>query len=104
MATKEQQAALARIMGGIKKNYGKESVQGLTLDVSKPVVHDVIPTGVEVLDHHILGIGGLKRGRMYEWYGAEGAGKTSMGYQIAAQNQRLGGLVLWVDSEQAFDV
>jgi len=37
---------------------------------------EVLPTGIEVLDHHILRLGGLPVGRILEVYSEEGAGKA----------------------------
>lgn len=55
-------------------------------------------TGLDVLDHYVLGRGGMPRGRILELYGAEGSGKTSFGYKQIAQVQRVGGIGVWIES------
>lgn len=55
-------------------------------------------TGIDVLDHYVLGRGGHPRGRILEIYGPEGSGKTSFGYQSVAAAQRVGGIGVWAES------
>jgi recombination protein RecA len=60
-----------------------------------------IATGFARLDE-ALG-GGLPRGCIIELYGPSSCGKTSVALQIAAETQRAGGLVAWIDAERAFN-
>jgi len=55
-------------------------------------------TGIDVLDHYVLGRGGHPRGRILELYGPEGSGKTSFGYQSIAMAQSVGGVGVWAES------
>lgn len=59
------------------------------------------PSGVPQLD---LAIGrpGWPAGRMAEVFGFEHSGKTSLVLSAAAQIQRMGGHVVWIDCERAF--
>ena len=59
-----------------------------------------IPTGAISLDL-ALGCGGFPRGRVIELYGAEGSGKTSLALSVAANAQKQGGTVAFVDAENA---
>jgi recombination protein RecA len=59
-------------------------------------------TGCIGLDE-VFGCGGLPHGRIIEIYGAESSGKTTMTLFIAAQLQRQGKKIAFVDVEQAFD-
>lgn len=61
-----------------------------------------IPTGLAQLEL-ALGRDGYPAGRIVELYGFEMSGKTSLAMLAAAQVQRLGGVVLWVDSEHSWD-
>ena len=61
----------------------------------------VVSTGVASLDV-ILG-GGFYLGKIYELYGEESAGKTTLSYQIMSEFQKLGGVVLLLESESSFD-
>lgn len=63
---------------------------------------DFIPTGAVTLDL-ALGIGGVPRGRIVEIYGPEASGKTTVALHIAAEAQKLGGIVAFIDAEHALD-
>lgn len=70
------QAARDAVVAAIRKGFGKHSV-GLLGEGGDSEVVEVIPTGIAVIDHYVLGCGGLPRGRMVEVYSEEGGGKTS---------------------------
>jgi recombination protein RecA len=61
-----------------------------------------VSSGNLALDH-ILGVGGFPRGRTVELSGLSQAGKTTVGCQVAAEAQRNGETVVYVDFEQALD-
>jgi len=63
---------------------------------------DAIPTGSIGLDH-ILGIGGLPRGRIVEIYGPEASGKTTLTLHLTAQAQKMGLACAFIDAEHALD-
>jgi len=63
--------------------------------------NSAISTGVGAMDV-ILG-GGYFLGKIYELYGEESAGKTTFTYQNMAEFQKLGGVVLLLESESSFD-
>lgn len=90
-------AAIARL----EKIYGKGIVQPLGGGAS--VKCDSISTGILPLDAAV-GVRGLPRGRITEIYGPESAGKTLIALQTAAEVQRSGGLVAYIDVEHALDV
>lgn len=101
MATKRKDAA-ERIQAAINKEFGKGAVQLLREGaLDKP--REVIPTGIDVFDHYVLGVGGLPVGRVVELYAEEGAGKTSLGHSFIAAAQRAGGAGVLVETEHAFD-
>lgn len=93
---KSLEEALARI----EKNYGKGAI--MNMDGTNKVKVDVIPTGCLALDQ-ALGIGGVPRGRIVEIYGPESSGKTTLALHIAAEAQRAGGIVAFIDAEHALD-
>lgn len=64
-------------------------------------VGSAVSTGVGALDV-ILG-GGYFLGKIYELYGEESAGKTTLSYQNMVEFQKLGGVVLLLESESSFD-
>lgn len=63
---------------------------------------EVITVGNMAIDH-IIGVGGLPRGRSIELFGPPSSGKTTTALQVAAQAQRDGHNILYLDYEQAMD-
>ncbi len=100
MLEKNKQAALKTAISQLEKKYGVGTL--MRLGDSPQKVVDAIPTGAFNLDI-ALGIGGIPRGRVTEIYGAEASGKTTLALHIAAETQKLGGLVAFIDAEHALD-
>ena len=100
---KEKNKALDLAIASIEKQFGKGSImkleQGKSLFENVPVYS----TGSLTLDK-ALGIGGLPKGRIVEIYGPESSGKTTLALSTAAQAQKAGGTVAFVDAEHALDV
>lgn len=100
-ATPEQkEQALKTAIGRIEKTYGKGAVMKLGERTNQSVEH--ISTGSLGVDI-ALGIGGLPRGRIIEVYGAESSGKTTLALHVAAEAQKIGGTVAFIDVEHALD-
>ena len=103
---KDKQAALDKAkalelaISQIEKSFGKTAISKLGDNVVKQV--ECIPTGALSLDL-ALGIGGIPRGRVIEIYGPEAGGKTTLSLHIAAQAQKNGGIVAFIDAEHALD-
>jgi recombination protein RecA len=93
--------ALNAALSQIEKQFGKGSVMRLGDNVTAQQV-EVISTGSLGLDI-ALGIGGLPRGRVVEIYGPESSGKTTLALSVAAEAQRKGGAVAFIDAEHALD-
>jgi len=74
----------------------------MKLGSKKTIEVPVIPTGSIALDA-ALGIGGIPRGRAIEIYGKEASGKTTLALHIAAESQKRGGTVAFIDVEHALD-
>ena len=98
---KDKEAALAIALGRIEKDYGKGAVMRLG-EVSQQLATEVIPTGSLALDV-ALGAGGIPKGRVTEIFGAESAGKSTLGIHIMAETQQLGGIAAYIDVEHALD-
>ena len=90
------------VLDGIIKRAGKGAAQLLSEGADSDI-EEVIPSGIDVLDHHVLGIGGWPLGRIVELYADEGAGKSSVLFQAIAGVQRVGGLSVLVETEHALD-
>lgn len=88
------------VVAEIKQKFG----DGMIMKLGEIAKVDVaaIPTGSISLDI-ALGIGGVPRGRVIEVYGPESSGKTTLSLHIAANAQKAGGTVAFVDAEHAMD-
>ncbi|HPF09107.1 MAG: recombinase RecA [Candidatus Cloacimonadaceae bacterium] len=101
MLDKNKDAALKTAMSQLEKRFGVGTLMRLG---DKPIqAVEVIPTGAFNLDI-ALGIGGIPKGRIIEIYGAEASGKTTLSLHIAAECQKQGGIVAFIDAEHALDV
>jgi recombination protein RecA len=85
----------------IEKQFGRGSIMRLGDKGAKMNV-EVVPTGSIALDL-ALGVGGVPRGRITEIFGPESSGKTTLCYHVAANAQRAGGIVAFIDAEHALD-
>jgi len=96
----DKKKALETALAQIEKDYGKGAV--MRLGENAHVVVESIPTGSLALDF-ALGIGGVPKGRIIEIYGPESSGKTTLALHIAAEAQKQGGEVAFIDAEHALD-
>lgn len=100
MLDKNKESALKSAVNQLEKKFGVGTIMRLG---DKPdIAVQVIPTGAFNLDI-ALGIGGIPKGRITEIYGAEASGKTTLALHIAAEAQKLGGTVAFIDAEHALD-
>lgn len=98
----EQGKAITHAVALIEKQFGKGSIMRLDESPNAGEI-EVISTGSLSLDI-ALGVGGVPRGRIVEIFGPESSGKTTLTLHIAAEAQRAGGVVAFVDAEHALDV
>ncbi len=101
MEREEKLKALDAALSQIEKQYGKGAVMKLG-DPSAQMNVETIPTGSLSLDL-ALGLGGIPKGRIVEIYGPESSGKTTLALHIAAEAQKRGGEVAFIDAEHALD-
>ena len=106
MAEKKPTAAatqdkLTAVLNQIRKEFGASAI----MKMSEVEVQEVpvISTGAFSLDH-ALGAGGVPRGRIIEIFGNESSGKTTLSLHIAANAQKQGGVVAFIDAEHALDL
>lgn len=86
----------------LNKKYGVGSV--MTLTQKQPKEHyDIISTGSIGFDYIVLGVGGTVKGKLYELMGWEGTGKSTICATLAANCQKNGGNVVYIDGENAVD-
>lgn len=99
----EKQKALDLALSTIERQFGKGAIMKLGANALLADGIQVVSTGSLGLDI-ALGIGGLPRGRIVEIYGPESSGKTTLTLQAAAECQKAGGVVAFIDAEHALDV
>src|SRR6478609_364976 len=91
---------LKNALSTIEKQFGKGAIMQLGEHSSDDIKG--IPTGALSLDI-ALGGKGLPRGRIIEIFGAESSGKTTIALHAAANVQKAGGVVAFIDAEHALD-
>lgn len=92
-------AEIKDVIKSIRKVYGDDSI--MTFDSSSVVEIPKISSGILPLDM-ILG-GGICLGRIYELFGPESSGKTTIAIKTIASFQGKGKLCAFIDAEHAFD-
>ncbi|RLB41234.1 MAG: recombinase RecA [Deltaproteobacteria bacterium] len=97
----DKEKAVEHAISQIERQFGRGSI----MKMGDKAVLDVpaISTGSLSLDL-ALGIGGVPRGRVVEIFGPESSGKTTLALHIAAEAQKQGGMVAFIDAEHALDV
>lgn len=95
----QKKAALDAAMAQIEKNFGKGAIMRLG---------DQEQSGLETISSGSISIdlalgGGYPKGRIIEIYGPESSGKTTLCLHAAAEFQRAGGTVAFIDAEHALD-
>lgn len=97
----ESKSKFQEALDKLNKTYGVGTV--LALDSKTSGDYDVISTGSVGFDYITLGVGGFVKGRLYELMGWEGTGKSTICGHAAAECQKKGGTVLYIDGEHAVD-
>ena len=91
--------AVQTALKNLQKSTKKEGIAYIMGDY-KPVI-ETSPTGSIMFDL-ALG-GGLPKGRLIEFFGAESSGKTLCATRAMAEVQKQGGIAALIDMEHAFD-
>lgn len=99
--TAEGKSKFQEAIEKLNKAYGVGSV--LALDSKPGGDYDIISTGSIGFDYITLGVGGFVKGKLYELMGWEGTGKSTICGHAAAECQKKGGTVLYIDGEHAVD-
>ncbi|NMC63045.1 MAG: recombinase RecA [SAR324 cluster bacterium] len=100
-ASNEKDKALSSAISILEKKYGSGAIMQLGSSVHDKV--EAYSTGSLGLDI-ALGIGGMPKGRICEIYGPESSGKTTLALHLAAEVQKVGGTVVFIDAEHALDI
>ena len=102
MARKSQDTrdSLESVIQQINKDFGDGAL--IRLDSNAVQGVEVISTGILPLDL-ALGVGGLPRGRIVEFFGPPSSGKSTVAMHAVAEAQKNGLLCAYVDAEHALD-
>ena len=90
----------------LNKEHGAKVAYNLEADDSPTHVNRWISTGSKQLDYIIANrsSGGLPEGRIVEIFGPPSIGKSHIAIQVARSTQQLGGIVVYIDTENATSV
>ena len=94
------------LISALNKEHGSKIAYNLAYDTSPTHVKRWISTGSRLLDYIVANRqnGGLPEGRIVEVFGPPGIGKSHIAIQIARATQKLGGIVVYIDTENATSV
>jgi protein RecA len=94
------------LIKSLNKEHGTRVAYNLAYDESPTHVKRWIGTGSEQLDYIIANRknGGLPEGRIIEIFGPPSIGKSHIAIQIARSTQHMGGIVVYIDTENATSV
>ena len=99
MSKAEKLSAIAAVANELNKAYDCKLVQKM----GKKVVGRLpsISLNLPTFDEDVIGCGGFAKGRIYEIYGPESAGKTAICLHTIAETQKAGGNAAFIDAEHA---
>ena len=94
------------LIKSLNKERGSRVAYNLSTDESPTHVNRWISTGSKQLDYIISNqkSGGLPEGRIVEIFGPPSIGKSHIATQIAKSTQQMGGIVVYIDTENATSV
>ena len=94
------------LIKSLNKERGSRVAYNLSTDESPTHVSRWISTGSKQLDYIIANQkdGGLPEGRIVEIFGPPSIGKSHIATQIAKSTQKMGGIVVYIDTENATSV
>ena len=94
------------LISSLNKEHGSKVAYNLSHDTSPTHVNRWISTGSKLLDYIIANRpnGGLPEGRIVEIFGPPSIGKSHIAIQVARSTQQMGGIVVYIDTENATSV
>ena len=94
------------LIASLNKDHGTRVAYNLSVDDSPTHVNRWISTGSRLLDYTCSNRrdGGLPEGRIVEIFGPPSIGKSHIATQIARSTQGMGGMVVYIDTENATSV
>ena len=106
MASQDKKDFTADLIKALNKESGMRVAYNLSVDESPTHVNRWISTGSKLLDYICSNRpnGGLPEGRIVEIFGPPSIGKSHIATQIARTTQSMGGIVVYIDTENATSV
>ena len=106
MAKSKESDFTAELIQQLNKDAGQRVAYNLATDDSPTHVNRWISTGSRQLDAIIANRlnGGFPEGRIVEVFGPPSIGKSHLAIQVAVSTQRMGGIVVYIDTENATSV
>lgn len=101
-STDDRWKALKAVSDALNKQFNTSNSivrLGSKVNVAMPS----LASGLYTLDYDVIGIGGLPKGRIIEFFGPESSGKTTLALHFVGEEQRRGNLCAYVDAEHALD-
>lgn len=94
------------LIKSLNKEHGSKVAYNLAYDESPTHVKRWVSTGSRQLDYIVSNRpeGGLPEGRIVEIFGPPSIGKSHIAIQIARSTQAMGGIVVYIDTENATSV
>jgi len=94
------------LIKSLNKDFGSRVAYNLAVDESPTHVKRWISTGSRGLDYIISNRrnGGLPEGRIVEIFGPPSIGKSHIATQLARSTQQMGGIIVYIDTENATSV
>ena len=94
------------LISSLNREHGTRVAYNLAYDESPTHVKRWISTGSRQLDYIVANRvnGGLPEGRIIEIFGPPSIGKSHIAIQIARSTQQMGGIVVYIDTENATSV
>jgi len=99
-------ASTAEFVKQINREMGDRVAFNLAEGEAPTIIKRWIPTGSTLIDYMIANRkgGGLPEGRIIELSGMPSTGKSHIAYEIAKNVQKMGGLVVYIDTENATQI
>ena len=103
---KETHDFTSDLIKSLNKEHGSQIAYNLAYDESPTHVKRWISTGSKQLDYIIANRtnGGLPEGRIIEIFGPPSIGKSHVAIQLAKSTQQMGGIIVYIDTENATSV
>ena len=94
------------LIKSLNKEFSQRVAYNLSVDEAPTIVKRWVSTGCTQLDYIIANRknGGLPEGRIIEIFGPPSNGKSHIALQVCKSTQKMGGIVVYIDTENATSI